>query len=88
MRKREDGYCFVGTKQGHYWHLRRDQYETTRRAWLRGAAIVDTVGFYGDRITIKLTEVDSVSDMSPEVIQACIEADRADSSDDSMAGST
>lgn len=74
-------------KTGGAWHLRRDQYHTTRLAWLKGAQYVDVTGFYGDNLTIKLSDVEGITDLTPEVIAAIRHDEQADQSDDSLAGS-
>lgn len=85
MRKRTDGYCCVTTKHGGSFHLRRDQYAPTRKAWLDGARFLDVVGCHGDRGTLKLADVDGVFDFAPENIMSSVEESRADESDDSLA---
>jgi hypothetical protein len=85
MRRRTDGYCIVTTKQGGSFHLRRDQYTPVRQAWIGGSRFVDAVGLHGDSDTIKLEDVDGVFDLAAENV-AFVEEQRADSSDDSLAG--
>lgn len=85
-RKREDGYCQVSTNTNGQWYLQRSQYAPVRHAWLHGVAFVDTVGFHGDRLTIRLRDVDSVNDIPAEVEQAALDERRADLADDSMQG--
>lgn len=85
-RKRELGYCMVSTASNGTFLLQRDQFEPVRAAWLKGVQFVDAIEFFGNRITLKLTDVDSISDVAPEVEMAALLARRADEADDSLAG--
>lgn len=66
IRKAVEGYCRLSSADGSAWHLRRDQYGAIRTAWLKGSAFVDTFDIYDSPITIKLADVDSISDISPD----------------------
>lgn len=66
------------------WHLQRDQLVPVRTAWLKGVRFVDTIGFYGAAMTIKLDKVDSVEDIAPDVLAACLSDKRQDAEDDSL----
>lgn len=85
-RKRDDGFCELSTKRGQCWYLPREQYIPVRQAWIKGVRMVDTVDFHGAPTTIKLDEIDGVSDVPPEVVRARMDEKRADESDDSLAG--
>lgn len=87
-RKRELGYCCVTTNRQGSWFLPREQFDCVRAAWLKGAPFVDTIGFHGDRITIKLADVDSIFDVTPEAEMSALEERRANDADDSLAGAT
>ena len=86
MRKREAGYCLVTTKTGGGFYLRRDQYASTRLAFTKGVKFVDAVGFFGEPSTIRLDDADGVFDFAPETVMAMVNEQRADASDDSLAG--
>lgn len=87
-RKRELGYCQVTIARGGSWHLARSQFDPVRKAWMAGRSFVETVGFHGDRVTIKLADVDSVCDIPAETEQSALHERRADEADDSLAGGT
>lgn len=84
-RRREFGSCEVETPQCR-WVLPRDQYAPIRAAWLKGARFVDTVGFHGEAITLKLERVEGITDFAPECIASILDEKRADEADDSLAG--
>jgi hypothetical protein len=86
MRKRVDGYCIVSLPDTAV-HLRRDQYHSTRLAWIKGTKFVDIIGLHGERGTICLEGCEGIYDMAPENVMGMVEESRADSSDDSLAGS-
>lgn len=83
-RRREFGSCEIETAETR-WVLPRDQYVPVRTAWLKGVQFVDTVGFHGEVITIKLANVEGITDFSPESIASILAEKRADESDDSLA---
>lgn len=84
-RKRELGYCSVTTTEGGGYLLERAQFDPVKAAWLKGCVFVDTIGFHGDRMTIRLSNVDSVSDVPPEAEVSALYERRADEADDSLA---
>lgn len=86
MRKRHEGYCLISFKGQEAFHARRDQYETLRQAWLKGAQYVDIEGPYGDRGTIALADVNGIFDMTPESIRASMTDRREDEAEDSLSG--
>lgn len=84
-RKRIDGYCLMDSNSTAF-HLQRDQYSSVRKAWLEGAKYVDTIGLHGEALTIRLADINSVVDLSPEAVMSYVEEKRADEADDSLAG--
>ncbi len=85
-RKRLDGYCHLTEDTGGSWYLPRSEFSKVRTAWLKGAAFVDTVGFHGDALTIKMANVDSIADVAPEVIASSRAEIQADEVDDALTG--
>lgn len=88
IRKRTHGYCAVMKIEGNVIHLRRDQYGPVRKAWLENVDRIDSIALHGDKCTVRLDNVDSIFDVTPEVVMSVIEEDRADNSDDSISGVT
>ncbi len=85
-RQRVIGRCELVNQRGQSISLPREQYETVRAAWLKGSLYVDVVDFHGARGTVKLHNIESIFDVSPEALMARIEEDRLDEADDNLAG--
>ena len=87
-RRRFEGYCHLTEDTGGGWYLPRSEFSKVRTAWLKGAPFVDTVGFHGDSITIKMENIDSIADITPESIESSRDEKRADEADDLAEGVT
>ncbi len=85
-RKRLEGFCRVTDDTGASWHLPRSEFAKVRMAWLKGAQFVDTFGFHGDALTIRLANVDSIGDLSADAVNALRAEDQADAADDLAEG--
>jgi len=83
-RKRELGYCLVTNELGAAWELPIEEYERVRTAWLKGTTHVDTFGFHGDAMTLRLVNVDSISKLTADVVASALDERRADEADDSL----
>jgi hypothetical protein len=61
-RRLKNGHTRLYTRgDSAFFVLPVDQYAPVRAEWMAGRAFVDTFGFYGEALTIKLAEVQAVS---------------------------
>lgn len=86
MIRCRDGNCRVYVRDGSSYAVARSEYEHVRAEWMAGHTFVTTLGVYGQPITLKLAEVQGISDLSAETLRAMDDDDRAEKQEAMLEG--
>ena len=76
--RKKDGHTRAYSKGGGWYSLALDEFARVRGEWMAGRAFVDTIGVQGEPITLKLAEVQAVSQMTADTLDAMREDEAAD----------
>ena len=86
IRFREVGCTSVFMRGGGSYRVHIAEHDKVKNAWKAGGAFVDTVGIYGQEISVKLAEVESVHRSTAETTQAMRADEQAEKSEDAITG--
>lgn len=82
---RRTGYAMVCSRDGSYYRIEAAEYTRVLDAWKRGTAFIDTIGCFGQPVSIKLASIEAVTLWMPNQIAAEIADKRASDREDEQA---